>query len=198
MSTIDRREFQTLLWLQYQRRPNRPFISHVINITQLNPLFSSDGPKPWQYLLTTQLQRHAMSYLNPAFPNEYTLRTVADVSSKPCFVCHKPTTKVLTTVGNKVCALLFGLRCSSLFVICWIKVALGFWFLLLENGRMSWRWENDLRERDLISLRLKHSPFVTPNFLFYSNWVGVSDSDWVEGISRYPLMFRTLIWMFVT
>lgn len=38
----------------------------------------------------------------PPFPNEYTLRTVAEVSSKPCYVCHKPTTRVLTTVGNKV------------------------------------------------------------------------------------------------
>lgn len=48
----------------------------------------------------TQLVAETMSA--PPFPNEYTLRTVAEVSSKPCFVCHKPTTKVLTTVGNKV------------------------------------------------------------------------------------------------
>lgn len=38
----------------------------------------------------------------PAFPNEYTLRTVAETASKPCFVCHRPTAKVLATTGNKV------------------------------------------------------------------------------------------------
>ncbi|KAJ9651944.1 hypothetical protein H2198_008807 [Neophaeococcomyces mojaviensis] len=38
---------------------------------------------------------------NVPFPNEYTLRTVAESASKPCYVCHKASTKVLTTVENK-------------------------------------------------------------------------------------------------
>lgn len=39
---------------------------------------------------------------NPAFPNEYTLRTVADSASKPCFVCHRAAAKVLITSDSKV------------------------------------------------------------------------------------------------
>ncbi|KAK5082862.1 hypothetical protein LTR05_006743 [Lithohypha guttulata] len=38
---------------------------------------------------------------NPSFPNEYNLRTVAETASKPCFVCHKASTKVLITADNK-------------------------------------------------------------------------------------------------
>ncbi|KAK5941670.1 hypothetical protein PMZ80_005620 [Knufia obscura] len=39
---------------------------------------------------------------NPPFPNEYNLRTVAEASSKACFVCHRSSTKVLITTDNKV------------------------------------------------------------------------------------------------
>lgn len=39
---------------------------------------------------------------NTAFPNEYTLRTVAEASSKPCVICHRPSTRVLITTDNKV------------------------------------------------------------------------------------------------
>ncbi|KAL6245235.1 hypothetical protein RBB50_008010 [Rhinocladiella similis] len=35
------------------------------------------------------------------FPNVYHLRTVAEASSKACFVCYKPTVKVLITPDNK-------------------------------------------------------------------------------------------------
>lgn len=38
---------------------------------------------------------------NTAFPNEYTLRTVAEASSKPCVICHRPSTRVLITTDNK-------------------------------------------------------------------------------------------------
>lgn len=38
---------------------------------------------------------------NPPFPNEYNLRTVAEASSKACFVCHRSSTKVLITTDNK-------------------------------------------------------------------------------------------------
>ncbi|KKY23882.1 hypothetical protein UCRPC4_g02695 [Phaeomoniella chlamydospora] len=33
--------------------------------------------------------------------NKYHLRTVADTASKACFICYKPTTKVLITPDNK-------------------------------------------------------------------------------------------------
>lgn len=36
------------------------------------------------------------------FTNVYHLRTVADASSKACYVCYKPSTKVLITPDNKV------------------------------------------------------------------------------------------------
>ncbi|KIW96755.1 uncharacterized protein Z519_02146 [Cladophialophora bantiana CBS 173.52] len=35
------------------------------------------------------------------FPNVYHLRTVAEASSKPCYVCHRPSAKVLITPDNK-------------------------------------------------------------------------------------------------
>ncbi|KIX10315.1 uncharacterized protein Z518_01397 [Rhinocladiella mackenziei CBS 650.93] len=35
------------------------------------------------------------------FPNNYHLRTVAEASSKACYVCYKPTVKVLITPDNK-------------------------------------------------------------------------------------------------
>lgn len=36
------------------------------------------------------------------FPNIYNLRTVAEASSKACYVCHRPSVKVLITQDNKV------------------------------------------------------------------------------------------------
>jgi len=35
-------------------------------------------------------------------PNEWHLRTVAESSAKACYVCYKPTTRVLITPDNKV------------------------------------------------------------------------------------------------
>lgn len=72
-----------------------------------------------------------MSVANPPFPNEYTLRTVAEVSSKPCFICHKPTTKVLTTVGNKVGVYLF---LWSLLVYAGVVGAVGLLYAGLRRG----------------------------------------------------------------
>jgi hypothetical protein len=40
------------------------------------------------------------------FQNVYHLRTVAEASSKSCYVCHKPSTKVFITPDNKVRVLL--------------------------------------------------------------------------------------------
>jgi hypothetical protein len=36
-----------------------------------------------------------------SFPNNYHLRRVADTSSKPCFICYKPTSAVLITPDQK-------------------------------------------------------------------------------------------------
>ncbi|KAJ9500279.1 hypothetical protein H2202_004074 [Exophiala xenobiotica] len=36
------------------------------------------------------------------FPNIYHLRTVAEASSKACYICYKPSVKVLITPDNKV------------------------------------------------------------------------------------------------
>lgn len=36
------------------------------------------------------------------FPNIWHLRTVAETSSKACYICYKPTTRVLITPSNKV------------------------------------------------------------------------------------------------
>jgi AAA-ATPase Vps4-associated protein 1 len=40
---------------------------------------------------------------NPAIPNIYHLRTVAEVSAKPCTICFRPSTAVLITPDSKVC-----------------------------------------------------------------------------------------------
>ena len=37
-----------------------------------------------------------------ALPNVWHLRTVAESASKACYVCYKPTTRVLITPDNKV------------------------------------------------------------------------------------------------
>lgn len=34
------------------------------------------------------------------FPNDYTLRLVADSDQKPCFICYKPTTSVLLSLNS--------------------------------------------------------------------------------------------------
>ncbi|KAK5100036.1 hypothetical protein LTR70_007998 [Exophiala xenobiotica] len=38
---------------------------------------------------------------NIPFPNEYNLRAVTEASSKPCVICHRPSTRVLISTDNK-------------------------------------------------------------------------------------------------
>ena len=40
--------------------------------------------------------------MSMTIPNVYHLRTVAEASSKACYVCYKPSTKVMITPDNKV------------------------------------------------------------------------------------------------
>ena len=96
---------------------------------------------------------------NPSFPNEYNLRTVADSSSKPCFVCHKASTKVLITADNKVGHLSSSIhkinsKQWSQVRISWMANATGLLLYLSFTPTRSWlclsrnRWEGRSREKE--------------------------------------------------
>lgn len=42
--------------------------------------------------------------MSTSFPNVYHHRKVAEASAKACDICYKPSTSVLITPDNKVCA----------------------------------------------------------------------------------------------
>ena len=56
-----------------------------------------------------------------AMENKYHLRTVADTASKACFICYKPTTKVLITPDNKVGLFLYDHTSLFFLMYCFIS-----------------------------------------------------------------------------